>query len=111
MNQPVSIRTERVDDIPLLLAQLERMGVQALLNEYFPQHGNWQGASLGMVAVVWLSHILSQADHRLNQVQGWVEDHVETMGGSLGQEIRALDWSDDRLESVLRYLSEDSGGV
>ncbi|MGG6270889.1 hypothetical protein [Leptolyngbya sp. AN10] len=43
MNQPVSITTERVDDIPLLLAQLERMGVQALLDEHLPQHGNWQG--------------------------------------------------------------------
>jgi len=107
MNQPVSITTERVDDIPLLLAQLERMGVQALLDEHFPQHGNWQGVSLGTVAAVWLSHILSQADHRLNQVQGWVEHHVETIGGSLEQEIRALDWSDDRLESVLRYLSDD----
>ncbi|KAM3104397.1 IS1634 family transposase [Phormidesmis sp. 146-33] len=43
----------------------------------------------------------------MNQVQGWVEHHLETLGGSLGQEIRALDWSDDRLEGVLRYLSDD----
>jgi transposase len=107
MNPPVSITTERVDDIPLLLAQLERMGVQALLDDHFPQHGNWQGVSLGTVAVVWLSHILSQADHRLNQVQAWVEHHVETIGESLEQEIRPLDWSDDRLEGVLRYLSDD----
>lgn len=109
MSQPVSITTERVDDIPLLLAQLERMGVQALLDEHFPQHGNWQGVSLGTVAVVWLSHILSQGDHRLNQVQGWVEHHLETIGGGLEREIRALDWSDDRLEGVLRYLSNDQG--
>jgi len=45
------------------------MGVQELLDEHFPTHGNWQGLSLGKVAIVWLSHILSQADHRLNQVQ------------------------------------------
>ncbi len=99
MNQPVSITTERVDDIPLLLALLERMGVAALLDEHFPQHGNWQGVSLGTVVVVWLSHILSQADHRLNQVQAWVEHHLETIGGILGQEIRALDWSDLRVRS------------
>ncbi|MGG6270974.1 IS1634 family transposase, partial [Leptolyngbya sp. AN03gr2] len=67
-----------------------------------------QGVSLGTVAVVWLSHILSQADHRLNQVQEWVEHHAETIGESLGQEIRTLDWSDDRLEGVLRYLSDDA---
>jgi len=108
MNKPVAVTTERVDDIPLLLAQLKRMGVQELLDEHFPTHGSWQGLSLGQVAVVWLSHILSQADHRLNQVQGWVEHHLETVGVSLGQDLRGLDLSDDRLESLLRYLSKDS---
>jgi hypothetical protein len=29
MNKPLPLTTERVDDIPLLLAQLERMGVQS----------------------------------------------------------------------------------
>jgi hypothetical protein len=54
MNKPLPLTTERVDDIPLLLAQLERMGVQPLLDEHFPTHGNWQGLSLGTVAVIWL---------------------------------------------------------
>jgi transposase len=107
MNKPLPLTTERVDDIPLLLAQLERMGVQPLLDKHFPTHGNWQGLSLGTVAVIWLSHILSQADHRLNHVQPWVERHQETLQGSLHQSVRALDLSDDRLESVLRYLSQD----
>jgi hypothetical protein len=39
--------SERVDDIPLLLAQLERMGVRSLLDESFPAHGHWVGLSLG----------------------------------------------------------------
>lgn len=108
MKKPVTLTTERVDDIPLLLAQLKRMGVQELLDEHFPTHGNWQGVSLGNVAVVWLSHILSQADHRLNRVQSWVEHHLETLGESLEQELRGLDLSDDRLEILLRYLSRDS---
>jgi transposase len=75
MNKPVTVITKRVDDLPLLLAQLKRMGVQALLDEHFPMHGNWQGVSLGNVTVVWLSHILSQADHHLNHVQPWLENH------------------------------------
>ena len=107
MKKPVAITTEQVDDIPLLLAQLQRMGVQELLDEHFPTHGNWQGLSLGHVAVVWLSHILSQVDHRLNHVQGWLEHHLETVGVSLEQDLRGLDMSDDRLESLLRYLSKD----
>ena len=107
MNKPLPQTTERVDDIPLLLAQLEGMGVQPLLDEHFPTHGNWQGLSLGTVVVIWLNHILSQADHRLNHVQTWVERHQETLQRSLHQSVRALDLSDDRLESVLRYLSQD----
>ena len=58
MNEKPTVITERVDDIPLLLAHLERMGVQRLLDEHFPTHGNWAGLSLGWIAVVWLTHIL-----------------------------------------------------
>jgi transposase len=108
MDTPLTVITERVDDIPLLLAQLQRMDVQPLLDDYFPTHGNWQGLSLGQVTVVWLSHILSQADHRLNPVQAWVERHQEALALGLQQPVRALDLSDDRLESVLRYLSDDA---
>ncbi len=39
------ITNERVDDIPVLLTQLERMGVSQLLDQHFPIHGNWQGQS------------------------------------------------------------------
>jgi transposase len=107
MNKPTIIKTERVDDIPLLLGQLERMGVQELLDKHFATHGNWQGMSLGQIAIVWLSHILSQADHCLNHVQPWVEHRIESLRVLIGDDLRALDMSDDRLESVLRYLSED----
>ena len=67
MPEQLTVTNERVDDIPLLVAYLEHMGVPALLDKHFPTHGNWQGLSLGMAATLWLSHILSEADHRLNQ--------------------------------------------
>lgn len=71
METPIQItRTERVDDIPLLLAQMDKMNIAALLDKYFPMHGNWQGLSLGEIVVVWLAYILSEGDHRLNSVQG-----------------------------------------
>ena len=41
MNEQPNIITERVDDIPLLLAQMERLGLAALLDTHFPTHGNW----------------------------------------------------------------------
>ena len=68
---PTITRIERSDDVPLLLAQMEKMEVAALLDKHFPTHGKWQGLSLGQIVVVWLAYILSEGDHRLNSVQGW----------------------------------------
>ena len=101
------ITNERVDDIPVLLAQLERMGVKQLINKHFPTHGNWEGESLGSVAIIWLTHILSLADHRLNHVQGWVAKRLETLKMFVGEKLGELDLTDDRLQSLLRYLNKD----
>lgn len=108
MTERLIITNERVDDIPLLLVQMERMAVPSLLDEYFPTHGNWQGLSLGWTATVWVAHILSEGDHRLNHVQSWAEKHLETLRSCTGQEVRALDFSDDRLADVLSALSRDA---
>src|SRR5947209_19536660 len=81
MNEPLTITTERVDDIPLLLAQMQRMGIARLLDAHFPTHGNREGLSQGMVTTIWLTHILSQADHRMNRVQPWAERRLETLRG------------------------------
>jgi transposase len=108
MTDQLTFKTERIDDIPLLLAQLERMQVGSLLDEHFPTHGNWQGLSLGTVSAVWLAFILSEGDHRLNHVQPWVEARLQGLACCLGQPVRALDWSDDRLAAVLDYLSDDA---
>src|SRR5260370_7218686 len=107
MNEIEHLTTERVDDIPILLAQLERMQVAPLLDRHFSTHGNWQGLSLGMVSVVWLSHILSEGDHWLNHVEPWASGHLTCLQACLGQEVRSLDFTDDRLAAVLHYLSHD----
>lgn len=111
MAEILTVINERVDDIPLLLAHLERMGVPELLDEHFPTHGNWQGLSLGRVAGVWLAYILSQGDHRLNHVQPWAEKRLNTLSQCTGQPVRALDFSDDRLGDILRALSDDEHWV
>ena len=41
MAETLTIVSERVDDIPVLLAHLDRMGLQPLLDEHFPTHGKW----------------------------------------------------------------------
>ena len=106
VTEPI-IANERVDDIPVLLTQIERMGVQELIDKHFPAHGNWQGQSLGNVALIWLAHILSQADHRLNHVQAWVSKRLETLKTFVGEDLQELDLTDDRLEALLRYLNCD----
>ena len=107
MTEERTIDTERIDDIPLLMAQLDRMQVGVMMDEYFPTHGNWQGLSLGTVVTVWLTFILSEANHGLSHVQAWAAQRLRLLESCLGQPVRALDFSDDRLAAVLDYLSED----
>ena len=75
------ISNERVDDIPLLLTQMQTLGLSELLDEHFETHGNWKGLSLGKVVSGWLSYIISQGDHRLNQVQDWAQGLSITLKG------------------------------
>jgi transposase len=107
MHEIPTIITERVDDIPLLLEQMQRMGLPTLLDTHFPTHGNWTGLSLGWVSTIWLSSILSQGDHRMVHVEPWVAKRLWTLGTTTGQMVTRVDFTDDRLESVLRHLSHD----
>jgi transposase len=93
----------RVDDIPLLLTHMMQMGIADILDANFPTHGNWEGLSLGWTATIWLVHVLSQADHRLNKVEAWVAKHVQTISVVTGLAIRPSYFSDDRLAAILRY--------
>src|ERR1700752_2857029 len=108
MNDIQHILTERVDDIPLLLEQMKRMELQTLIDDHFPSHGNWQGLSLGWVSTIWLSSILSRGDHRLVHVEPWVGNRLWMLQTVTGQAVERLDFTDDRLESVLRHLSDDN---
>ena len=108
MNEIPIIITERVDDIPLLLEQMQRMGLPTLLDTHFPTHGNWTGLSLGWVTTIWLSSILSRGDHRMVHVEPWVAQRLWTLGGTTGQAVTRVDFTDDRLEIVLRHLSHDA---
>jgi transposase len=107
MSEQPTILTERVDDVPLLLAQITRMGIPALLDAHFSSHGNRQGLSLGWVCALWLAHILSRADHRLNRVRPWAEQLQTTLNAHLPAPLRPTDLTDDRLADVLRALSDD----
>src|SRR5215510_7582146 len=108
MHEIPNIITERVDDIPLLIAQMQRMDLPTLLDTHFPTHGNWTGLSLGWVSTIWLSSMLSRGDHRMVHVEPWVANRLWTLGVTTGQAVKRVDFTDDRLEIVLRRLSEDT---
>src|SRR2546428_206128 len=108
MNEIPHIITERVDDIPLLIEQMQRMGLPTLLDTHFPTHGNWTGLSLGWVSTIWLSSMLSRGDHRMVHVEPWVAKRLWTLGFTTGQAVMRVDFTDDRLEIVLRRLSDDT---
>jgi transposase len=107
MNDIQTIFTERVDDIPLLIEQMKQMDLPTLIDTHFPAHGNWYGLSMGWISTIWLSSIVSQGDHRLSHVEPWVANRLWTLQTASEQEVERLDFTDDRLEIVLRHLSND----
>jgi transposase len=107
MTEQINVTTERVDDIPLLLAYSDKMGIPELLDDYFKPHGNWEGMSLGWTTAIWLTHILSEGDHRMNQVQDWVAQRVQTLSICTEQEVSERGFRDDRLALVLDALSDE----
>ncbi len=116
MNESVQIadlriETERVDDIPLVVAQMRRMELTKVLDSRVVPHGNRRGLSIGWTVVVWLAHVLSEADHRLSQVRPWAAQRPETLRACTGQELREEDLSDDRLADALRALADDETWV
>jgi hypothetical protein len=105
MSKEITVIHERVDDIPVLIALLMKMRVAELIDKHFPTNGNRTGLSLGQMCMLWLTFILSQSDHRLNQVEPWVAEHQMTLSQCLGCPVEARDCSDDRLATGLDYLS------
>lgn len=101
------VSNERVDDIPLILAHQQRMGVIELINKHFEMHGNWKGASPGAIITLWLAYILSEGDHRLNQLEEWYTKRAQTVSHCIPEELVANDFRDDRLAILLNALSQD----
>jgi hypothetical protein len=82
MKEALSIETERTDDIPLLLSHMQRMQLVSLLDKHYPTHGLRKGLSMGELSMVWLTHVLSQADHRMNRVQNWAKSRLTPCVGA-----------------------------
>ena len=103
----IEIQTERVDDIPLLIRQQHKMGIPEVLDNVLHPHGNRQGLSMGWLTAGWMSYILSEADHRMSEVESWAMERTETLTALLPGMVGENGFADDRLADVLRWLSDD----
>lgn len=101
------IYTERVDDLPLLVHQQRRMGIPTVLDEVIQPHGNRKGLSIGWLTCFWLSFILSEADHRMIEVEPWAAGQMEMLSSLSPKPVHEKDFADDRLADILRALSRD----
>src|SRR4051794_8276159 len=97
---------ERVDDVPLLLGFLIKLRLPEILDRHLPPHPLHQGLSNGWLITAWIAYILSQADHRKSPVQAWADGLRHTLEALVGQPIRPVDFSDDRLTLVLKRLAD-----
>ena len=106
MDATLELTHERVDDVPLLLGFLIQLRLPEILDRHLPPHPLHQGLSNGWLITVWIAYILSQADHRKSHVQAWVDGLHHTLETLIGQPIRPVEFSDDRLTLVLNRLSD-----
>lgn len=107
----LTITSERIDDVPLLVHWLLRMHVDQIIDAVLgPPHGNRQGLSYGQLAVVFIAYILTECNHFLSPVRDWVLARRQCLSQALSQPIRDTDFTDDRLEDLLDALGADEVG-
>jgi transposase len=103
--QPLIVKQERIDDVPLLLGMMRRMKIAETLDKHLGDHHLRQGLSNGNLAVGWLAYILSESDHRKSAVQTWANDIPHTLEAFFATPLRPHEFGDDRLGIVLKNLA------
>ncbi|MEM6699074.1 MAG: IS1634 family transposase [Bacteroidota bacterium] len=99
----------RVDDLPIIYMLLEQLGIREAIDQQIHPHGNWVGPSIGSLTSLWLCYILSECDHRLSMVETWAEQRLPLLQALIGEErLSSKDFADDKLASILDYLSEEA---
>ena len=103
----MEISSERIDDIPVIVEWLKQIEIAKWIDQKLNRpHGNHQGLSYGKLSVLVLTYIITQADHRLCAVEGWVKAHKQVLELATGWKIEEKDTSDDRLARVVEELGK-----
>jgi transposase len=100
------VQVERADDIPVIFGLLQKMRIQANIDQVIEPHGNWKGLSPGWLITLWLIHILSEHSHCMDRVREWVAKRLTILQKLTGQAVTELDFTDDRLALCLQMLSQ-----
>lgn len=106
MHPELTITSEQINSLPLLVGIMEDMGIRQVIDQHVTPHGHWQGVSVGTAVTIWLSHLLLERDHRLVMVRDWVADRAHTINTLLGITLRDTDCTDDRLANILTMLAD-----
>jgi len=106
--ESLKIHTEPIllSDVPLLLSLVKQLGVVEVVNEHVEEHGNHKGLSTGWLVGIWLVHILHTGSHAKSTVEEWTNKHKELLEQLTGEQIRKVDFEDNRLGRVLSRLSD-----
>jgi hypothetical protein len=106
MNEALQLTHTRVGDIPLLLGLVIKLGIPEIYDREIGDHGSLAGLSGGWMVAIWIVFILTECDHTKYKVEEWVERHAVLLSSLSGQQIRAVDFNDNRLSSLLSRLSK-----
>ena len=91
---------------PCSLFFFQQLNFPEVLERHLGSHHLHRGLTNGWLATVWIAFLLSQANHRKVSVQDWAQRHAYTLETLLGQSVRAVEFSDDRLSIILRRLHD-----
>jgi transposase len=102
----LTLQHECVDDIPLLIGMMHKMHLPEILERGLGSHHLHEGISNGLLTCGWLAFILSKGNHCKVSVEPWARSHQHTLETLLGQALRPVEFSDDRLGIVLRRFHD-----
>jgi transposase len=98
---------ERVDELPIILHWLIKMRVQVIIDVIWHPHRNWIGLSYGQLAVLFVTYVIHQRNHRLSCMEKWLIDHRIVLEQATGWTIGMKEATDDRLGILLSAIGEN----
>lgn len=101
------LQIERVDNLPVILHWLQKMGIAELIDRFWQPHGNWIGLTYGQLTVAFLAFVLYTRTHRLSAAEAWQHQHQHTLTLCTGWTFSPHEMSDDRLGRLLGTLGAD----